>query len=182
VEDIDYVMCTHLHPDHVGWNTQLVDGRWVPTFPNANYFFSKKELGYWTERNAEAPIPHLVDSVLPVVEAGRVVEVASDHAFDDGIRLLPTPGHTPDHFAVHLQSAGEEAVMIGDMIHSPLQCRHTHLVARPDTDKDQARETRNAFMDSYCETDTLICTAHFRLPSIGRFVRFGDAFDFRFRE
>lgn len=182
VEDIDYVMCTHLHPDHVGWNTQLQDGRWVPTFPNAKYVFSGKELAYWTERNAAEPIPHVVDSVLPVVEAGRVVEVTSDHAFDDGIHLMPTPGHTPDHFAVHLTSNGSEALMIGDMMHSPLQCRHPDLVAFPDVDREQAKATRIAVMDKYCETDTLICTAHFRSPSIGHFVRFGDAFDFRYRE
>jgi len=182
VEDIDYVMCTHLHPDHVGWNTQLLDGRWVPTFPNAKYVFSDKELAYWAERNAEAPIPHLVDSVLPVVEAGKVVEVTSDHAFEDGIRLMPTPGHTPDHFAVHLTSNGSEALMIGDMMHSPLQCRHPDLVAFPDVDKEQAKATRVAVMDAYCETDTLICTGHFRVPSTGHFVRWGDTFDFRFHE
>jgi len=182
VEDIDYVMCTHLHPDHVGWNTQLVDGRWVPTFPNARYVFSKKELEFWTARNADTPVPHLVDSVLPVVEAGRVLEVSSDHEFDHGIQLMPTPGHTPDHYAVHLRSAGQDALMIGDMMHSPLQCRHPHLVALPDTDREQARETRTRVMDTYCETDTLICTAHFRLPSIGHFVRWGETFDFRFRD
>lgn len=182
VEDIDFVMCTHLHPGHVGWNTQLLDGRWVPTFPNAKYVFSGKELVYWTARNAETPVPHVVDSVLPVVEAGRVVEVSSDHAFDDGIRLEPTPGHTPDHFAVHLTSNGSEALMIGDMMHSPLQCRHPDLVAFPDVDREQAKATRVAVMDRYCETDTLICTAHFRSPSIGHFVRWGDTFDFRYRE
>lgn len=181
VEDIDYVMCTHLHPDHVGWNTRLLDGRWVPTFPNAKYVFSAKELAHWTARNAETPLPHIVDSVLPVVEAGRVVEVTSDHAFDDFLHLEPTPGHSPDHFAVHLTSNGADALLIGDMIHSPLQCRHPDLVAAPDFDREQAKATRVATMDKYCETDTLICSAHFRSPSIGHFVRHGDAFDFSFR-
>lgn len=182
VEDIDYVMCTHLHPDHVGWNTRLLDGRWVPTFPNAKYLFSKKELAHWTARNAEAPVPYMVDSVLPVVAAGQVVEVASDHAFDDTLHLEPTPGHTPDHFAVHLTSNGAEAVMIGDMIHSLLQCRHPDLIAAPDVDPEQAKATRIAVMDKYCETDTLICSTHFRSPSIGHFVRWGEAFDFQFRQ
>ena len=180
VEDIDFVMCTHLHPDHVGWNTRLEDGRWVPTFPNARYVFSGKELAYYSERHAETEIPHMADSVLPVVEAGQALQVESDHDFENGVVLEPTPGHTVDHFAVHLTSAGSEAVMCGDLIHTPLQCRHPHLVARPDIDREQALTTRRAFMERYCETDTLICTAHFHSPSIGRFVRHGDAFDFAF--
>lgn len=181
VGDIDFVMCTHLHPDHVGWNTRLENGRWVPTFPNARYVFSKKELAHWETRHADAPIPYMTDSVLPVVEAGQVLQVASDHQLDDGIVLEPTPGHTVDHYAVHLNSGGSEAVMTGDLIHSPIQCRHPHLVAFPDVDKDQAVATRRAVMERYCDTDTLICTAHFPLPSIGYFVRHGDAFDFRYR-
>ncbi len=181
VEDVDFVMCTHLHPDHVGWNTRLDDGRWVPTFPNARYVFSRAELAYWEARHAEAEIPYMTDSVLPVVEAGQVVQVESDHAFEDGITLEPTPGHTPDHFAVHLTSSGSDAVMCGDLIHSPLQCRYPDLVAKPDYDREQAKATRHAFIDRYCETDTLICTAHFHSPSIGHFVRYGDAFDFAFK-
>ena len=110
-----------------------------------------------------------------------MVQVTSDHAFADGIKLLPTPGHTPDHFAVHLSSNGHDAVMSGDLIHTLLQCRHPHLVAKPDFNREQAVATRRAFMDRYCETDTLICSAHFPTPSIGHFVRHGDAFDFTFR-
>ena len=98
VEDIDYVMCTHLHPDHVGWNTRLENGRWVPTFPNARYVFTERELAYWTERNAQNPIGCIVDSVLPIVAANRAELVRSDHARNDHVRLLPTPGHTPDQF------------------------------------------------------------------------------------
>ena len=182
VEQVDFVMCTHLHPDHVGWNTRLLDGRWVPTFPNARYVFSRKELAHWEARHAEAEIPYMTDSVLPVVAAGQVLQVASDHALEDGIRLEPTPGHTPDHFSVHLTSAGHDAVMAGDLIHSPIQCRHPDLPARPDIDKEQAVATRTAFMERYCETDTLICTAHFPSPSIGHFTREGDAFGFQFRD
>jgi len=180
VGDIDFVLCTHLHPDHVGWNTRLENDRWVPTFPNARYVFSRRELAHWEARNAEQTLPHIVDSVLPVVAAGRVDLVDSDHALDDAIRLEPTPGHSPDHFAVHLASRGQEAVMSGDLIHSPLQCRHPELVARPDFDREQAVATRRGFLERYCETDTLICTAHFPSPSVGHVVRDGDAFGFRF--
>lgn len=179
-EDIDYVLCTHMHVDHVGWNTRLLDGRWIPTFPNAKYVFSRKEYDYWLREHAKSPLNHFADSVLPVVEAKRAVMVKSDHALDDEIWLEPTPGHTPDHFAVRLASAGADAVFSGDLMHSPIQCRHPEWRARPDYDPEQARATRRAFMERYCGTDTLVCTAHFPLPSAGHFARHGDAFDFRY--
>jgi glyoxylase-like metal-dependent hydrolase (beta-lactamase superfamily II) len=102
VEDIDYVMCTHLHADHVGWNTKLLDGRWVPTFPNARYVFSKKEFDYWVAENAREEVGPIADSVLPIVNANRADLVASDYRLGDHIRMTPTPGHTPDHVAVVL--------------------------------------------------------------------------------
>jgi glyoxylase-like metal-dependent hydrolase (beta-lactamase superfamily II) len=85
VEDIDYVMCTHLHVDHVGWNTRLLNGEWVPTFPNARYLFSKKEFDYWVAENTKAEIPHIVDSVLPIVEARNAGFVSSDFQLNDHI-------------------------------------------------------------------------------------------------
>jgi glyoxylase-like metal-dependent hydrolase (beta-lactamase superfamily II) len=113
VEDIDYVMCTHMHTDHVGWNTKLLDGRWVPTFPNAKYVFSEKEYDYWEDLNKRTPLPHLIDSVLPIVEAGRAMMVSNDFALDDKVWLVPTPGHTPDHFSIRLSSNGFDGVMGG---------------------------------------------------------------------
>lgn len=182
VDDIDVVMCTHLHPDHVGWNTRLEDGRWVPTFPNARYAFSDKELAYWTEQNSKKPIAHFEDSVLPIVEAGRTELVTSDHELTHGVQLLPTPGHTPDHYSVKLSSGGQDAIVTGDLIHSPLQCACTHLHARPDVDPAQGLATRNAFMDRYAETDTLIAATHFPSPSFGHLTRAGDAFAYRYKE
>jgi glyoxylase-like metal-dependent hydrolase (beta-lactamase superfamily II) len=179
-EDIDYVMCTHMHVDHVGWNTRLLDGRWIPTFPNAQYVFSKKEYEYWFAEHRKEALHHFGDSVLPIVEAKRAVMVRSDHALDDEVWLEPTPGHTPDHFAVRLASAGANAVFSGDLMHSPVQCRHPEWRARPDYDAQQARDTRRAFMERYVETDVLVCTAHFPLPSAGHFVRRGDVFDFKY--
>jgi glyoxylase-like metal-dependent hydrolase (beta-lactamase superfamily II) len=180
VEDIDYVMCTHMHTDHVGWNTKLLDGRWVPTFPNAKYVFSEKEYDYWEDLNKRTPLPHLIDSVLPIVEAGRAMMVSNDFALDDKVWLAPTPGHTPDHFSIRLSSNGFDGVMSGDLMHCPVQCRHPEWVARPDYKPEQAIETRRAFMETYCETDVLVCTAHFPLPSAGHFVRHGDVFDFEY--
>jgi len=114
VADIDVVMCTHLHADHVGWNTRLEEGRWVPTFPNARYLFSDTELAHWTAQHAKAAVPAIADSVLPIVAAKRAEMVQSDHAVGDYVRLLPTPGHTPGHFSVLVGRTAEEAVITGD--------------------------------------------------------------------
>jgi len=176
VDDIDFVMCTHLHADHVGWNTRLENGRWVPTFPKARYLFADKEYAYWADRHARDPIACMVDSVLPIVEAKRADMVRSDHALDDHIRLMPTPGHTPDHYAVCLGTGGRDAVLTGDLIHSPLQARYPEMSMLADYDPKQAAETRRSFLDRYCDSGTLCCTAHFPSPSITRIVRWGDGF------
>jgi glyoxylase-like metal-dependent hydrolase (beta-lactamase superfamily II) len=180
-EDIDFVMCTHLHTDHIGWNTRLEDGRWVPTFPNARYVFSEKELAAWRdvghEKFSRTPFE---DSVLPIVEAGRAELVKNDYALDDEVRLEPTPGHTPDHVAITLASNGASAVMCGDIMHSPVQCLHPEWVPWPDWDPELAARSRRTFLERYCDTDTLVCTAHFPLPSAGRIVRAGDAFRFEY--
>jgi len=176
VDDIDFVMCTHLHADHVGWNTRRESGRWVPTFPNARYVFSAEELAYWTTRNEAEILPYMVESVLPVVAAGRVDLVTSTHQLGDHIRLLPTPGHTPDHFAVRLGRTRDAAVVTGDLLHSPLQMRYPDLKMRIDFDPDQAIATRRGFLERYVDTDTLCCTAHFPSPSVGRITRWGEGF------
>src|SRR5246127_561851 len=134
VEDIDFVMCTHLHVDHVGWNTRLEGGRWVPTFPNARYIFGKTEYDYWTEQNAKAEVPPFADSVLPVVEAKRADMVGNDFAIGDHLRILPTPGHTPGHIAFAMGKAKDDAVFVGDIMHSPLQLQHPELSPRFDVD------------------------------------------------
>jgi glyoxylase-like metal-dependent hydrolase (beta-lactamase superfamily II) len=180
-EDIDFVLCTHLHVDHVGWNTRLENGRWVPTFPNARYVFSKKELEFWRDEGDPGfPRTPIEDSVLPIVEAGRAELVSNDHALDDEVWLEPTPGHTPDHVSIMLASRGENAVMCGDIMHSPIQCLYPEWIPRPDWDPDLAARTRRAFLERYCDTDTVVCTAHFPLPSTGRVVREGEGFRFEY--
>ena len=180
VADIDVVMCTHLHVDHVGWNTRLDNGRWVPTFPNARYVFTRKELAAWQQGHPKFPRFPLEDSVLPVIAAGQAELVTNDYALDDQVWLEPTPGHTPDHVAICLTSRGARAVMCGDVMHSPVQCLHPEWTAWPDWDPDQAKRTRRAFMERYGDTDTLVCTAHFPLPSAGRVLseRYAFRFDF----
>ena len=124
-EEVDFVLCTHLHVDHVGWNTKLLDGRWVPTFPNAKYIFSRNEFELWAaryEKGETVPVPLVYeDSVLPIVEAGQAIIVEDTHQIDDGMWLEPAPGHTPGHVMLNLKSGGETALMSGDVIHHPLQ-------------------------------------------------------------
>ncbi len=176
VNDIDFVMCTHLHVDHVGWNTKLENNRWVPTFPKARYLFSKTELDYWLAENAKTAIAPIVDSVIPIVEAKACDLVTSDFALNDVVSLIPTPGHTIDHYAVQLGRGGRDAVITGDLIHSPLQARYPELAMRVDYDPKQGAATRRKFLESYCDTNTLCCFAHFPSPSRGYVKRWGDGF------
>ena len=174
--DIDFVMCTHLHVDHVGWNTRLENGRWVPTFPNARYLFAKSEYDYWTAQNAKAELPPFADSVLPVVAANRAEIVTDDFAIGDHARILPTPGHTPGHVAFTFGKGRDEAVFSGDLVHSPLQARYPELSMKFDVDQAKAAATRRSFLERYCDTATVCCTAHFPSPSAGRIKRWGDGF------
>jgi glyoxylase-like metal-dependent hydrolase (beta-lactamase superfamily II) len=176
VADIDVVMCTHLHVDHVGWNTRLDNGRWVPTFPNARYVFAKTEYDYWTSQNAKSELPVFTDSVLPVVEANKADIVADDFSIGDHARILPTPGHTPGHVAIAFGKTRDDAVFIGDAMHSPLQTRHPDLSPKFDVDGQLAAKTRRNLLERLCDTDTLCCSAHFPSPSAGRIKRRGDAF------
>lgn len=179
-EDVDYVMCTHMHTDHVGWNTRWENGRWVPTFPNAKYIMSEKEWTYWSTLHKETPQNQIEDSVIPIVEQGRAELVKNDFTIGDEVRFESTPGHTPDHVSVHIASKGAEAVITGDLIHSPVQCLEPEWVPRPDFDPPQAAATRRAFLERYCERDVLVCASHFPSPSFGRVVREGNAFWFQY--
>lgn len=176
VEDIDYVMCTHLHVDHVGWNTRLVDGRWVPTFPRARYVFGQAEYAYWEAENARAANPIFEDSVLPVVAAGQAELVGGAHGVGDHVRLMPTPGHTPGHVSVLVGRGGTDAFVSGDMIHFPLQARYPELSSIFDVDPAAAATTRRAVLEQFCDTATLCCWAHFPAPSLGRVKRWHDGF------
>jgi glyoxylase-like metal-dependent hydrolase (beta-lactamase superfamily II) len=178
VDDIDFVMCTHMHVDHVGWNTRLENGRWVPTFPKAKYVFADRELAFWTEKERTDPgkQPWIVDSVLPIIQANRQEVVSSHHQLSDIVRLVPTPGHTVDHYSVHVGKTGADAVIAGDMVHSPLQARYPDLGMRADYDRAQGGESRRALFSQLCDTSTLLCTGHFPSPSTGRLTRWGDGF------
>jgi glyoxylase-like metal-dependent hydrolase (beta-lactamase superfamily II) len=176
VADIDFVMCTHLHVDHVGWNTRLENGRWVPTFPNARYVFAKSEYDYWFHMNAKTEVPPFVDSVLPVVEAKKADIVINDFVLGDHARILPTPGHTPGHVAFTFGRGKDDVVFAGDLMHTPLQTRYPELSPKFDVDPKLAAATRRNFLQRYCDTDTLCCTAHFPSPSVGKIRRAGNGF------
>ncbi len=176
VNDIHFVLCTHLHVDHIGWNTRLENGRWVPTFPNARYIFSKTELDFWLDEAKKTDLPQIVDSVIPIVEAKACDVVTSDHSLNDLITLIPTPGHTIDHYAVTLGKGGKDAVFTGDLIHTPLQALHPELSMRVDYNPAQGIASRKRFLETYCDTNTLCCFAHFPSPSKGYVKRWGDGF------
>jgi glyoxylase-like metal-dependent hydrolase (beta-lactamase superfamily II) len=176
VDEIDYVMCTHLHTDHVGWNTRLENGRWVPTFPKARYVFAESEFDYWNAQNKTAEVPPFIDSVLPVVEAKKADIVGHDFSIGDHVRILPTPGHTPGHVAFTFGRSKDDAVFCGDLIHTPLQAHYPELSPKFDVDPAQAAVTRRNFLERYCDTDTLCCTAHFPSPSSGKIRRKGNGF------
>ncbi|HEY7246466.1 MAG TPA: MBL fold metallo-hydrolase [Xanthobacteraceae bacterium] len=180
IDDIDYVMCTHLHVDHVGWNTRLANGRWVPTFPKSQYVMADRELAYWTQKEKEAPsdVPWITDSVLPIVEARRAQIVKSDFALNEAVQFIPTPGHTIDHYSVLVGRPGADALITGDMIHSPIQGRYPDLGMRADYDSPQAGKTRRQVFERFCEAPTLMCVTHFPSPSTGRVRRWGDGYKF----
>lgn len=182
-EDIDFVLCTHLHVDHVGWNTRLIDGRWAPTFPNARYLFAKDEWAFWEKEYKTEGFtddPYYEDSILPVIEAGRAVLVEGDHEIDDWVRLAPTPGHTPGHVCVHVRSGQAEAVMSGDLMHHPVQCAEPDWNSCFCVEPALSAATRREFLTTHAETPTLVMPAHFPTPGAGRIVEAGGAWRFKF--
>ncbi len=172
---IDTVLCTHMHVDHVGWNTRWIDGKWVPTFARADYLYAEEEWAHWRVEPQEYG-PVIEDSVQPIFDAGLATLVASNHRVNDTVWLEPTPGHTPGHVSVRIRSAGEEAVITGDMIHHPCQIRHPEWSSLADTDPDRAAVTRNRFIDRYVDQNVLVIGTHFAAPTAGRIVTDGDTF------
>jgi glyoxylase-like metal-dependent hydrolase (beta-lactamase superfamily II) len=177
-ESIDTVLCTHLHVDHVGWNTMLSEGRWIPTFPNARYLLGRTEFEYWrSEPDTTAAEPAVFrDSVQPVFDAGLVDLVETDHQVCEEVRLIPTLGHTPGHVSVRISSQGETALITGDFLHHPCQMAHPEWAASPDYDQDQSTRTRQATFADLAGTRTLVIGTHFAAPTAGHVVRDGEAY------
>lgn len=178
-QSIDTVVNTHLHIDHVGWNTMLRDGAWVPTFPQARYLISGSEFEYWRDNaTREDTREMLADSVAPVVEAGLADLVQTDHRICDEVTLVPTPGHTPGHFSVRIVSRGQEALITGDFMHHPCQVAHPGFELTSDSDPPRGTRTRWEMFDRLADRAVLVLITHFAGATAGRIVRDGDFYRF----
>lgn len=181
-EDIDYVLCTHLHVDHVGWNTQLVDGRWVPTFPNAKYVFSREELDFWNP----ASNPHLpdeprevfTDSVLPIIAARQDHIVNMTDQLSDSLLIAPAPGHSPGQILLRLISGQGEGLFTGDVMHNPIQVYQPSWNSQFCMDPDQAVQSRLHVLGHCAEHNSLLFPAHFGAPHAGRICSHSGGFAF----
>lgn len=185
LEEVDLVICSHLHIDHVGWNTRLEQGRWVPTFPNARYLLPAIDRDYWdpsgpgprpTESGAFVNSGTFEDSVQPLLDAGVAELVGHGCQVSKSLSLQSVPGHTPGHLAMNLRSRGEEAVFVGDVLHHPLQVHYPHWNSPYCEDQAQARVTRRRILEEAAERDALVVPAHFGGVHCCRVRRSGDTF------
>ncbi len=178
-DSITMVLCTHLHFDHVGWNTRLEKGRWVPTFPNARYLFGRKEWAYWEDvlKHKEHDVRHILDSVQPVLDAGLADFVETDHRVMDEIWLEPSHGHTPGHVSVRVSSRGQDAIVTGDVFHNPIQLAEPEICSVGCVDKELSRQTRREFIKRYGDGPVRLFAVHFNEP-VGRVVRDGQSWRF----
>ena len=181
--DVDLVLCTHMHVDHVGWNTRLANGLWVPTFPNATYVFSKEEYAQYLPENLrpESPPPFLnayQDSVLPVIESGQALIVSGQHEVNEILTVVPSPGHTPGHVSIRAGDGSDAGIFLGDVIHNPVQ------IADPDLNSAYceipllARQSRRQLLEGAVESNALLVPGHFVAPHVGRVVRNGSSYRF----
>lgn len=175
-DSIDMVICTHLHADHIGWNTTYVDGAWIPTFPRARYLFGQLEFkttDFFISGEGDAPkelAPYFIESIRPVLHAGLADLVSTDHQLTETVRLIPSPGHTQGHVSVVIESDGHLAMISGDWIHHPAQLTHLEWPSRYDADPDQGNATRTSLLERIAADRSLLVGSHFAQPSAGRVV------------
>ncbi len=186
-EQVTHVMCTHLHWDHVGWNTRLLNGQWVPTFPNAKYIMAKREYDHWDKvyqqekgKKDNLHVLSFEDSVLPIKRAAQAVLVADDFELDRGISIEPCHGHSPGHIVVNVASGGKTGVFVGDVIHHPMQILYPELSCRADFDMNASRVSRTALIEKHAGTGSIVLPQHFATPSCGTIKTKGDGFTFEF--
>jgi glyoxylase-like metal-dependent hydrolase (beta-lactamase superfamily II) len=174
-ERIDTVVHTHLHADHVGWDTRRDGDAWVPTFTRARYLYTRGELDFSNSMPGDAVE---AESVRPVFDAGLADVVADDADLGDGLRLEPTPGHTPGHVSLWVESAGEHALISGDFLHHPVQCAEPDWAEVGDADEALARETRHRMLRVAAESGALFLGTHFAGAPAGRVVTDGEVWRF----
>jgi glyoxylase-like metal-dependent hydrolase (beta-lactamase superfamily II) len=182
-ESMNDVLCTHLPLDHVGWNTRLVDGKWVPTFPKAAELMDKKDIALYGSIDEHTPAAFMqmqrrpfADSVQPVCDAGPAEPVDGPAEVCDGGRLVPTPGQTPGHCSVLIESKGEKALMTGDFMHHPIQFHDPGLSIAADADTNAALAPRRRVFNEHADPPTLIIGTHVAGPTAGKLVRDGDGY------
>ena len=177
-DGVDAVVCTHLHVDHVGWNTMLENGKWVPTFPKARYLIGRREYEFMSTVDDEEQQAMLGDSIKPIFDAGLVELVEMDHVISPEVRLTPSIGHTPGHVSVMIESEGERAVITGDMTHHPCQLAHPHWSPSFDSDPKAAAATRAQMFAEWADDEILVIGTHYAAPTAGRVRRDGVGFRF----
>jgi glyoxylase-like metal-dependent hydrolase (beta-lactamase superfamily II) len=177
-ESIDTVVCTHLHVDHVGWNTMKVGDHWRPTFPNARYLIGRNEWDYWKSEPEDPAAPIMSDSVKPILDAGLADLVEADHKLTSEVWLEPTHGHTPGHVSVRISSGGADAVITGDMMHHPCQIARPDWASSFDWNQEQGRATRKSALARWSSGNYLVIGTHFASPTAGKIVRDGDGYRF----
>ncbi|QIQ01277.1 MBL fold metallo-hydrolase [Streptomyces liangshanensis] len=181
-EEVDLVVATHLHTDHVGWNTTLTDGRWVPTFPNATYLFPQEDFDYWNPEGDDEPpggpaySDAFKDSVLPVVHAGQAQFFSGEHVIDGNVSITPAPGHSPGSAVVEVTSRGESALFTGDLVHSPMQILGHEHASCFDDDPARAATSRDRVLHRASETRAAVFTAHFDVDKAARIARQGGRY------
>lgn len=176
-DGVDAVVCTHLDVDHIGWNTMLDAGRWVPTFPRARYLIGRQEYEFWKGVDEAEQVAAMADSIKPIFDAGLVELVEQDHVLSPEVRLIPSNGHTPGHVSVLIESGGARAVITGDMTHHPCQMAHPGWTLA-DIDPRTAVETRSRLFAEWADQPILVIGTHFAAPTAGHIVRDGGAFRF----
>jgi glyoxylase-like metal-dependent hydrolase (beta-lactamase superfamily II) len=184
-EDVDMVVCTHLHLDHVGWNTVLENREWIPTFPNATYFFTNEDFEFWNPLNENKPKGALInqnvyeDSVAPVHNAGQAKLWSGSLTLDENLTLVAAPGHTPGSAVINLASGSDRAIFTGDIMHNPVQIMEPHWNSCFCENPEQSRSTRKEILSRAADTNTLIFAAHFAGGQAAEIVRDGDKFQIK---
>lgn len=182
LEDVTTVVTSHIHTDHIGFNTLSENGKFIPTFPNAKYLFVKEDYDYWSskpEKEMAADKEAFDDSVTPIVEAGLSEIVSNDYVIDEHVSFLPLPGHTPGHIGIVIESNGEKAILAGDAIHHPCQFAHPEWTMLADVDSSIAVQSRQKLLNDIANTDTILMATHFANPVAGKVVREGNSYKFK---